>query len=64
VHEADYLDLFPKERIVYLTADSETVISDLNENDFYIIGGLVDRNRHKVNLLIRFNSGYNCYKSK
>lgn len=42
-----YLDLFPKERLVYLTADSEESIETLDENDIYIIGGLVDKNRLK-----------------
>lgn len=42
-----YIDLFPKERLVYLTADSETSVETLDENDIYIIGGLVDKNRMK-----------------
>lgn len=36
-----------KEKLVYLTADAETVLDDLDLNDIYIIGGLVDRNRWK-----------------
>lgn len=33
---------------LYLTADSETVLEEVQSNGSYIIGGLVDRNRHKV----------------
>ena len=33
------------------TADSPFEISTLNENDIYIIGGFIDRNRHKMKTL-------------
>ncbi|XP_024022286.1 tRNA (guanine(9)-N1)-methyltransferase [Morus notabilis] len=36
-----------KENLVYLTADSETVLDELDPKKLYIIGGLVDRNRWK-----------------
>ena len=38
---------YKKEQLVYLTADSTDEIKDLDPNDVYIIGGIVDRNRHK-----------------
>ncbi|XP_052202933.1 tRNA (guanine(9)-N1)-methyltransferase [Diospyros lotus] len=36
-----------KEHLVYLTADSETVLDELDPMKIYIVGGLVDRNRWK-----------------
>jgi tRNA (guanine9-N1)-methyltransferase len=34
-------------RLVYLTADSPHELQELSPGDIYVIGGLVDRNRHK-----------------
>jgi tRNA (guanine9-N1)-methyltransferase len=41
--------MFPERRasIVYLTADSPHELACLAEEDVYVIGGIVDRNRHK-----------------
>ena len=36
-----------KEQLVYLTADSDVEIDRLCPEDIYVIGGIVDRNRHK-----------------
>ncbi|KAJ3341822.1 tRNA methyltransferase 10 [Gonapodya sp. JEL0774] len=45
----DYLSNFAseKDQIVYLTADTPNEISTLEEGAIYVIGGLVDKNRHK-----------------
>lgn len=43
----NYMDLFPKEDIIYLTSESRNVITSVEENKVYVIGGLVDHNVHK-----------------
>ena len=40
--------LFDVKNMVYLTADSPHVVVSLEPEKLYVIGGLVDRNRHKV----------------
>lgn len=46
-HEQSYLDVYPKEKIIYLTSESENVITRLEHDHVYVIGGLVDHNSHK-----------------
>src|SRR4051812_22933996 len=45
-----YEEVFEKEDCVYLTADSEDMLETLDEKACYVIGGIVDKNRHKVSL--------------
>lgn len=48
-HESSYLELelYPKDKIVYLTAESDNVLREINDSTLYVIGGLVDHNSKK-----------------
>ena len=44
----NYLDVFPdRRRLVYLSSESEVLLDTLAPGEVYIVGGLVDHNRHK-----------------
>ncbi|RKP23206.1 guanine-N1-methyltransferase [Syncephalis pseudoplumigaleata] len=45
--QASYTTLFPREKLVYLSADAEDVLETLEPDTVYVIGALVDRNHHK-----------------
>ena len=49
--EKSYMEHFDtnqaKDHLVYLTADSSHELEELEADKVYIVGGLVDRNRHK-----------------
>ncbi|XP_053226524.1 tRNA methyltransferase 10 homolog B [Podarcis raffonei] len=47
VTSESYLDLFPLERIVYLTPDSENALEEVDPQKVYILGGLVDESIKK-----------------
>lgn len=44
---------FHDKQLVYLTSDATQVLSDLDTNTCYIIGGIVDRNAHKGITLLK-----------
>ncbi|XP_051125329.1 tRNA (guanine(9)-N1)-methyltransferase-like [Andrographis paniculata] len=47
--DRSYAEVFQeeKENLVYLTADSDNILEELDPKEIYIVGGLVDRNRFK-----------------
>lgn len=51
--QQSYLDVFPKDNIIYLTSDSDDILTKMDKNAVYIIGGLVDHNHHKGEALRR-----------
>ncbi|KAM6223988.1 tRNA methyltransferase 10 homolog C [Rhynchocyon petersi] len=42
--EKSHVDLFPKDKIIYLTADSPNVMTSFKHDKIYIIGSFVDKN--------------------
>jgi len=42
-----------QKNVVYLTADSEEELTELKEDEIYIIGGICDHNRYKVSALLQ-----------
>lgn len=46
-HYKQHTEVFEKDKIVYLTSDSEHVLDKLEEDTIYIIGGIVDHNHQK-----------------
>ncbi|XP_065173367.1 mitochondrial ribonuclease P protein 1 homolog [Atheta coriaria] len=42
-HESSYLDLFPKENLVYLTPHCRQELTEFDHDATYIIGGIVDK---------------------
>lgn len=51
-HCDEYINIFPKDKLIYLTSESDNLITTLESDKIYIIGGLVDHNGHKVNIPI------------
>lgn len=47
IHQEDYFDLFPKEKIVVLTPDAPTVLKEYNPDVHYVISAIVDRGDKK-----------------
>ncbi|XP_049540797.1 mitochondrial ribonuclease P protein 1 homolog [Anopheles darlingi] len=48
VTEQSYTDLFPKERLVYLTPHCKNDLEEFNPDDIYIIGAMVDKSSQEA----------------
>jgi tRNA (guanine9-N1)-methyltransferase len=47
-HSESYTDIFESKDLVYLTSESDSIVSSLEGDKVYVIGGLVDHNSYKV----------------
>ena len=47
VNNAEESYHYPKDKMVYLSADAEETLTELKDDEVYVIGGIVDRNRYK-----------------
>jgi len=52
ITEKHQLDLFPKEKLVYLSPDSRNDLLRFNEDDVYVIGGIIDRGDDRAPLTL------------
>ncbi|THH31923.1 hypothetical protein EUX98_g2293 [Antrodiella citrinella] len=57
------LQTAPRENIVYLTADSSEELTELKEDETYIIGGICDHNRYK-NLCLKKSEDTNIRSAR
>lgn len=46
-HSESYVELFEKDKIVYLTSESSDILEKFEDNHCYVIGGIVDHNSQK-----------------
>ena len=65
VNNAEESYHYPKDKMVYLSADAEETLTELKDDEVYVIGGIVDRNRYKYLTLNKAKElGYRCAKWK
>ncbi|KAJ3030687.1 tRNA methyltransferase 10 [Rhizophlyctis rosea] len=61
--ESDYYVVWDPAKIVYLSADAEDTLTDLEDDTVYMIGGIVDKNRFP-NLCFKDAQKHNCRTAK
>lgn len=47
IHSGDILDVFPKEKLVYLSPNAEKTLKTFNSDDRYVVGAIVDKGNRK-----------------
>lgn len=43
LHSGDIMDVFPPEKLVYLSPDADQFMTEFNPDDFYVVGSIVDK---------------------
>lgn len=51
--ESSYLDIFPKEKLIYLSPDSNVEMTSFDHDAVYIVGGIIDISRYFSDLITR-----------
>jgi len=46
VTESSYLDIFPNEKLIYLSPDSNVEMTSFDHDAVYIIGGIADLSKY------------------
>ena len=52
ISEKHQLDLFPREKLVYLSPDSRNDLQSYNDDDIYVIGGIIDKGDDRAPLTL------------
>ena len=46
--ESSYLDVFPQEKLIYLSPDSQNEMTEFDHDAVYIIGGIIDVSKYSI----------------
>lgn len=53
IHFNCYTEMFPRDRLLVLTSDSDRTLEEYNGNDIYVVGGIADRGNSKPMMLAK-----------